>query len=100
VPTVLEALARTPAMERVPFSAVLAAQVGTLRSGTSLVVVAADFPEPSVLALPQLRRRHHVSAVWVHGPVGQPPPQDVADVTYRVEHTDDWRDQDILDLAP
>lgn len=100
VPTVLEALARTPAVERVAFSTVLAAQVGTLRTGTSLVVVAADFPEPSVLALPELRRRHHLSAVWVQGPVGQPPPREVADVTYRVEHTDDWRERDVLDLAP
>lgn len=99
LPAVLEALARCPAVDRVAFSSVLAAQVGVLRAGTSVVVVAVDFPEPTLLALAELRRRHHVSAVWVSGTVGEPPSPEVVDVTFEVPHTEDWRDRDVVDLA-
>ncbi len=97
---VLEALARVPAVDRVPFSGVLASRVGTLRSGTSVVVIASDFPAATLLVLAELRRRHHLSAVWVHGPLGDPPPEDQVDLLLRVDHEESWRDRETLDLAP
>ncbi len=99
LPLVLEALARCSAREAFPFSSVLTAQTGRIRRGTSVVVVASHYPEQTLVALAGLRRRHAVTAVWVHGEVGNPPPREQVDTLLQVEYTDDWRDTDILELA-
>lgn len=96
---VLEALARCSPVASAPLSSVLSAECGHLRWGTSVVVVACDFPEPTLDALAELRRRHAVTAVWVRGEQGRPPPEEHVDTLLQAEHTDDWRDKDILELA-
>jgi uncharacterized protein (DUF58 family) len=99
LPLVLEALARCPAAPAVRFPAVLDAPSGQLQRGTSVVVIAADFPSPTLDGVAELRRRHAVTAVWVRGDRGVPPPRGQVDRLWHVEHTDDWRDNDILELA-
>jgi uncharacterized protein (DUF58 family) len=100
LPLVLEALARCRASSLVPFSSVLTAENGRVRRDTSVVVVASDFPAATLEALSDLRRRHPVTAIWVHGEAGRPPPRAQVDALLQVEHSDDWRDNDILELAP
>jgi len=96
---VFEALARCSAESAVPFSSVLKAQNAHLRPGTSVVVVASDYPEQTLEALAELRRRHTVTAVWVQGDQGAPPPREQVDRLLRVGFTNDWRESDILELA-
>jgi hypothetical protein len=65
-----------------------------------VVVIASDFPAATLLVLAELRRRHHLSAVWVHGPLGDPHLEDQVDLLLRVGHEESWRDRETLDLAP
>jgi uncharacterized protein (DUF58 family) len=99
LPILLEALARCPATSTRPFPSVLGAERGRLHPGTSVIVVAGDYPAPTLGALAELRRRHPVTAIWVNGERGEPPPRDQVDGRLQAEHTDDWRDHDLLELA-
>jgi hypothetical protein len=99
LPTMLEALARASAFGPVRFSTVLGAQSGRLNRGTSAVVVAADFPEPVLVALAELRRSYAVTAVWVASERGAPPPRGAVDASLTVGYADDWARREILELA-
>jgi uncharacterized protein (DUF58 family) len=95
----LELLARASPYGRTSIADLLIAEGGRLRRGASLVVMAADFPEPTLIALGELRRRLPVTAIWVAGDHGRPPPAGLVDVTREVTYRRDWKDQGILDMA-
>jgi uncharacterized protein (DUF58 family) len=99
LPGMLEALARCPAEGGASFPPVLSAQIGRLRQGTSVVIVASNYELLTLEALAEIRRRHAVTAVWVDGGRGAPPPREQVDALIHVEYTDDWRDNEILELA-
>jgi nucleotide-binding universal stress UspA family protein len=95
----LEALARASAIGKVRFAEVLSAESGRLQRGTSVVAVATDFPEATLLALAELRRQHAVTAVWVETGRGLPPPLDHVDALLSVRYSDDWQRREVLELA-
>jgi uncharacterized protein (DUF58 family) len=99
LPLLLEALARSTATQPPPFASTLATESRQLRPGTSVLVVASDYPDQTLEALADLRRRHAVTAVWISGGTGTPPPRGQVDALVRAEFTDDWRDKDVLELA-
>jgi hypothetical protein len=70
-----------------------------LQRGTSVLVVAADFPEATMLGITELRRRHAVTAVWVETERGSPPPLGLVDGLLSVRYSDDWQRREVLELA-
>jgi uncharacterized protein (DUF58 family) len=99
LPTMLEALARATPFGKVRFAEVLSAESGRLQRGTSVLVVAADFPEATMLGITELRRRHAVTAVWVETERGSPPPLGLVDGLLSVRYSDDWQRREVLELA-
>ena len=66
LPQVLDLLARASPFGSTPIADVLIAESHRMQHGTSVVVVAADFTEPTLIAISELRRRSRaVTAVWV-----------------------------------
>ena len=53
----------------------LLSEGGRLGGAASVVVVATDFPSPTVAALAAVRRRLPVTAIWVRAGEGHPPPR-------------------------
>jgi uncharacterized protein (DUF58 family) len=99
LPELLEGLARASSIGRTPFSGLLLGESGRLARGTSVVVIATDFSEAILLALSELRRRHSVTAIFVDGDRGRPPPGELVDGLLRVAFTDDWAEREVLELA-
>ncbi len=100
LPTMLEALARASSpLRNMRFPEVLSAESGRLQRGTSVVAVATDFPEATLLAIAELRRRHAVTAVWVETERGSPPPLDLVDALLSARYSDDWQRREVLELA-
>jgi uncharacterized protein (DUF58 family) len=99
LPTMLESLARSGFPGRTSIADLLLAEGPALQRGASLVFVAADFPDSTVRALAEVRRRLPVTIVWIAGDHGQPPPPGLADTRWGVAYRDDWKDQDVLELA-
>lgn len=97
--TMLEALARAYDGGKVHFGEVLSAGSGRLQRGTSVVAMATDFPEATLLAIAELRRRHAVTAVWVGTGRGSPPPLDRVDALLSVRYSDDWQRREVLELV-
>lgn len=99
LPEMLELLARAWTYAGVSFARALVEEGGRLASGTSLVVVAADYPEPTLVALAELRRRLPITAIWVDSGEGAPPPAELVDSRLEARYDDDWQHQDSLELA-
>jgi uncharacterized protein (DUF58 family) len=95
----LEALAKVSPSGSTPFAEVISTHGPRLARGTSALVVAADFPEATVLALSELRRHHPVTALWVQTGRGTPPPPALVDRLVTVRYSDDWQRREILELA-
>jgi len=76
----------------------LAGEGGRLRRGAGVLVVAADFGGPTLVALAALRRRLPVTAVWVATDHGRPPPTDLVDVRREVRYVDGWKQADVVDV--
>ena len=74
-------------------------EAGRLRAGTSVVVIAAHFPEPTVAAISELRRRLAVTSVWVGNDAGAAPPAGTVDTRGEVTYVDDWKQRATLELA-
>ena len=101
LPQVLDLLARASPFGSTPIADVLIAESHRMQHGTSVVVVAADFTEPTLIAISELRRRSRaVTAVWVATDRGNPPPPGLVDTTLIATFTDDWTSRPNLDLAP
>ena len=100
LPAMLELLAR--ATRRGPLSIVdlLTREGRRLGHGASLVIVAASFPESTVVALEDLRRRMSIMALWVATDDGQPPPYEMFDARGEVRYDDDWRTWEVVDILP
>lgn len=96
---ILEGLARATSVGREQFARVLLATSGRLARGTSVVIVAADFPEATLLAIAELRRRYAVTAVHVATDRGAPPPPGFVDAYFEVRYGDDWEERELLELA-
>jgi uncharacterized protein (DUF58 family) len=100
LPEMLEQLAR--AQPRGPLSIVdlLTREGRRLGHGASVVIVAASFPDSTLVALADLRRRLPVTALWVDTDDGQPPPAELLDGRGEVRYGDNWRDWEVVDLLP
>jgi hypothetical protein len=81
------------------FATALLAQARRLQQGTSLVVIAPHFPESTLLALAELRRRFAITAVWIATEHGAPPPLDLVDTRWEVGYCDDWKERSTIELA-
>jgi uncharacterized protein (DUF58 family) len=97
--TVLEALACVSPFGGVSFSNVLGMQAAMLGGGTTIVTIANDYPTSTLLALAELRRHHAVTAVWVESDFGSPPPAGLVDSQLSTRYSDDWRQQEELELT-
>jgi uncharacterized protein (DUF58 family) len=94
----LELLARASPHGPSSIAQLLAAEGARLRRGASVLVVAADYPEPTLVAIAGLRRRLPVTAVWVATGQGRPPPAELVDVRREVRYVDGWKQADVVDL--
>ena len=99
LPDILELLARVSTFGTMPLCDVLSSEGARLRSGTSVIVIAADFPEPTLAALADLRRRLAVTAIWVRNDAGAPPPSGTVDVREEVVYGEDWQQRATVELA-
>jgi uncharacterized protein (DUF58 family) len=100
LPRVLELLARASPFGSVSLADALTVEGGRLPHGTSVLVVAADFPEDTLVAVGELRRRHRaVTAVAVVTDRGGPPPAGTFDDLLFAEFTGDWATRATLRLA-
>ncbi len=97
--SMLELLARASPYSAVTIADLLLGEQQRLRSGTSVVAVAADFPHSTVVALAELRRRAALTTVWVASEDGRPPPPGLGDTSWEVSYDDCWKDRDVLDVA-
>jgi uncharacterized protein (DUF58 family) len=95
----LQLLARVSVFGTVTVAELLAAEAHRLRSGTSVVVIAAHFPEPTVAAIAELRRRLPVTALWVGNDAGAPPPVGTVDAREEVAYVEDWKQRATLELV-
>jgi uncharacterized protein (DUF58 family) len=95
----LELLARATPSGSLPLSELITMHAGGLPHGTSVVVVAADYPEPTLVALNDLRRRRSVTAVTVVSDKGVPPPPESVDARLFARFSDDWKTKTSLELA-
>ena len=97
---ILELLARASPFGSVSLADALTMEGGRLPRGTSILVVAADFPEDTLVAVGELRRRHiPVTAVAVATDRGGPPPAGLFDDLLIAEFTGDWQTRPTLQLA-
>lgn len=99
LPEMLELLARAWARPLASFSRALVEEGSRLGGGTTVVVVAADYTEPILVALAELRRRLSITAIWVNTGQGAPPPPDLVDAKLEARYDDDWQDRASLELA-
>jgi uncharacterized protein (DUF58 family) len=99
LPEMLELLARAWARPGASFARVLVEEGSRLGGGTTAVIVAADFPEPSLIAMAELHRRLSITAIWVNTGQGSPPPPELVDARLEARYDDDWQQQDSLELA-
>jgi hypothetical protein len=99
LPAMLELLARCTPSGRASLGELLTAEAGTLRRGASIVLVAADFPDTTLAAVAQLRRRLSITLLWVASELGTPPPPGPADVRWEVPYHADWRACEVVELA-
>jgi uncharacterized protein (DUF58 family) len=97
--SMLELLARISPYGQVSIAQLLAGEQTRLRGGTSVVVVASDFPDSTVLALAPLRGRVAVTALWIATDEGRPPPEGLVDTRWEVSYADDWKDRSVLELT-
>lgn len=99
LPEMLELLARASAYSSTPFARALVEEGGRLGGGTTVVVIAADYPDTTMVALAELRRRLSVTAIWVNTGRGAPPPPDLVDARLETRYDDDWQHWASLELA-
>lgn len=71
------------------------------RMGVSVLVIATDFPAPTVAALADVGRRTAVGALWVAGGrAAAPPPAAVVDVAWVLAFEEGWRDWSMANVVP
>jgi hypothetical protein len=95
----LDLLARASPWGGSQFDEVLISEVPRFLRGTSVVMVAADFPEPTLVAIAEIRRRAPVTAIWIESSEGSPPPDGSVDSRLTAKYTDDWQTRATLELA-
>src|SRR6202034_1606272 len=71
------------------FADVLLSLGPRLSNGTSAVIVAADFNEPIVAALSELRRRTPTTTLWIDTGSGSPPPDGMTHGYLQTKFIDD-----------
>jgi uncharacterized protein (DUF58 family) len=99
LPQMLGLLARAGAFGGGTFARSLIEEGSRLQRGNSLVVIAADYPESTLIALAELRRRLPITAIWVATEEGSPPPPELVDTRWEARYGDDWQHQASLELA-
>ena len=97
--TMLEHLARVTPFGGPTFPGLLLGEGSGVRATTSLVVVTADFSEPVLVAMAELRRRLRITSLWIDDGIGSPPPPEMVDSWVRAEHSDDWSRRAVLELV-
>jgi len=95
----MELLARMSPYATTSMGELLASECGRFRSGISVVVIAADFPERTLASMVDLRRRLPVTSVWVGNDVGAPPPPGTVDTREEVAYVADWKQRTFVELA-
>jgi uncharacterized protein (DUF58 family) len=97
---ILELLARASPFGSVSLADALTMEGRRLPHGTSILVVAADFPEDTLMAVGELRRRHlPVTAVAVATDRGDLPSGQLFDDLLIAGFTGDWQTRPTLQLA-
>jgi uncharacterized protein (DUF58 family) len=99
LPAMLELLARCAPWGGSSIAKLLVTEAAGLRRGASVVLVSAHFPEATVAAVADLRRRLPVTVVWVANEHGLAPPPGLADASWEVTYSADWKQRDVLELA-
>jgi len=95
----LEQLARCSTWSSTSIAELLILQARRLR-GASAVVIAADYPQTTLVGLTETRRFLPVTAISVITGQGQPPPPQLVDACWGVRYSDDWKHRDVVELAP
>jgi uncharacterized protein (DUF58 family) len=95
----LELLAKASPLGGSRFGDVLISEGSRLLRGTSVVLVAAHFPEPTLVAIAEIRRQAPVTAIWIGTSKGTPPPDGSVDSLLTARFTDDWQERTTLELA-
>ncbi len=95
----MEMLARVSPYATRSIADVLASECGRFRSGISVVVIAPHFPERTLAAMADLRRRLPVTSVWVGNDAGAPPPSGTVDAREEVAYVEDWKQRTTVELA-
>jgi uncharacterized protein (DUF58 family) len=95
----MELLARVSPYGTMSMAEVLASECGGFRGGISVVVIAADFPERTLAAMADLRRRLPVTSVWVGNAIGTPPASGMVDTREEVTYVEDWKQRTTMELA-
>lgn len=98
LPNMLEMLARASYYGPASLAELLVTEGARLMRGTSVVVVASDFTEPTLVALSELRRRAAITGLWVISGHGQPPPAGLLDIRRDVAYDDGWKQREIVSL--
>jgi uncharacterized protein (DUF58 family) len=99
LPAMLELLARCSTWTAAPIAELLIREARRLR-GASAVVIAADYSDATLVGLAEIRRLLPVTAIWVISGQGRPPPPQLVDACWGVKYSDDWKDRDVVELAP
>jgi uncharacterized protein (DUF58 family) len=99
LPAMLELLARCSTWTATPIGELLVREARRLR-GASAVMIAADYSDPTLIGLAELRRFLPVTAIWVVTERGRPPPDQLVDACWGVRYSDDWKERDVVELAP
>ncbi len=89
----LELLARAIPSGPVPMAQLLVTEGMRLGHGTTILVVAADFPPALTAAIAAVSRRAPVSAVWSATDQGAPPEAGLVRALGQVGYVDDWRER-------
>ncbi len=99
LPSMLELLARCSTWTATSIGELLVREARRLR-GASAVVIAADYSDTTLVGLAELRRFLPVTAIWVITDRGRPPPDQLVDACWGVRYSDDWKERDVVELAP
>jgi uncharacterized protein (DUF58 family) len=99
LPDMLESLAVASPYGRLAMAEIVSEEGRRLRPGTSMVIVARDFPASLEAALSDVRRRVPVAALWVNDGTGSPPGRAAADSVREVSYDQGWKTAEVLEIT-
>jgi hypothetical protein len=94
----LELLARATPSGPASIEELLIGAGTRLGRGTSVITVAAGFPDPTLAAPTASRPRVALTGIWVATGHGRPPPPGLLDEVRQISYDTDWREHDVVEL--